>query len=240
MIENEKKFLKSKSFLFKVILLLTLSCIFSLWTFNQYYPTANESRHIQICKNQLEFHNEIAVWTFLTDDIQNYGTGAVKLLKSIQMNVKTSKFDAILLELIQKPIEAKIRENITKAGWRICQVNRIAPRDEANTFGRFRDQFTKLLLWKALEYKANYYFDSDALVIRNVDTFFKIHSRFDPDLHKIGCTMDIRASVWQKSFNMGVFVIKPSHKEFDRLLKLKNDINFQFEAVNFIFMVIIK
>jgi len=39
---------------------------------------------------------------FLLEDISNYGAGAIKLLQSIQENVKITKFDAFVLELKQK------------------------------------------------------------------------------------------------------------------------------------------
>jgi len=184
---------------------------------------------VKICLNRQYFTSEIAIWTFLTDDIGNYSIGAIKLLKSIKKNTIKTKFDAFVLELANKPIPNLIKAELERGGWKFCRVNRIAPRDEQKTFGRFRDQFTKLLLWNATEHEAHYYFDSDTFVIRNIDEFLNTHKKFDSNLHKIGCTMDIRASVWQKTFNFGVFVLKPNLTEFTRLIELKSDQNLQFE-----------
>ena len=115
-------------------------------------------------------------------------------------------------------------------GWKICQVDRIAPRDEAETHRTFRDQFTKLIIWNFTEYEAIYYFDSDTFVIRNIDSFLNIHKNFDSTT-KIGVTRDIRENNWVSTFNMGVFVIKPNREELVRLIKLKEDPNFLFETI---------
>lgn len=187
---------------------------------------------IQICQNKQTFHNEIAVWTLLADDVENYGMGAIKLLKSIKRNVIKTKFDAFVLELVTKPIRpTQMREKLLQAGWRICQVNRIAPREENKTRDLFRDTFTALILWNVTEYKAHYHFDSDTLALRNLDELFTTHTKFNPDEHKIGCTKDWRENQWQNTFNMGVFVVKPNQSEFNRLIELKDDSNFHYEMI---------
>ena len=187
---------------------------------------------MNICLNKQIVRNDIAVWTLLADEVENYGIGAIKLLKSIRKNVKTTKFDSFVLELVNKPIKPKrMRDEILKAGWRICQVNRIAPRDENKTRNLFRDTFTALILWNATDYKAHYHFDSDMLVLRNIDDLFSIHTKFDSDIHKMGCTRDWRENKWQETFNMGAFVVKPNQTEFNRLIELKNDPNFHYEMI---------
>jgi len=222
------------NYFFKLIFLICLLICFLIFLFiyciNSKSIGLERKKCVNICQNNLEINNEIAIWTLLTDDINNYGVGAIKLLKSIKKNVKRTKFDAFVLELTNKPIPSKLRENIEHTGWRICRVNRIAPRDESGTFERFRDQFTKLLLWKAIEYTAHYYFDSDTFAIRNLDDFFTRHNKFDLNLHKIGCTLDIYAGVWTNNFNMGVFVLRPNENEYNRLIKLKNDPDFNFDV----------
>ena len=215
-----------------VFLKVIISLVLISFACNQLSITLRfqQQKPIIICKNNLQYENSIAIWTFLTDDLANYAQGAVKLLKSIQKNAKQTTYDAIILELIEKPFEITLKESILAAGWKICQVKRIGPRDEAGTFPRFRDQFTKLLLLNATEYVANFYFDSDTFVVREIDTFLNVHKNFDPVKHKIGCTKDIRGGVWQQTFNMGVFVVKPDTAEFERVLRLKSDNNFTFET----------
>ena len=222
----------------KLFILLTSLIIFLIFI-NEIIEQENRNnityklKFLNICLNNQTFSSEIAVWTLLTDGADYYGLGAIKLLKSMKKNVKTTKFDAFVLELVNKPIRPKrMRDKLLRVGWRICQVNRIAPRDEKGTFGRFRDQFTKLLLWNITEFKANYYFDSDTFVLRNIDNFFTIHNQLDSNQQKIGCTRDWspKFNEWSNGFNMGVFVLVPDQIEFNRLIKLKNDFNFTFET----------
>jgi alpha-N-acetylglucosamine transferase len=182
------------------------------------------------CLNQVEYEHEISVWTFLTDD-SNYALSAIKLLKSIELNSKSTMFDKLILELREKRLNTEIKSLISKnPSWKICQVDRIPPRDEKNTFPRFRDQFTKLILWNMTEYKAVVYFDSDTFVIGNINKLLNIYKTLENTEYKIAVTQDIRAGEWMKAFNMGIFSIKPNKTEFNRLIRLKNDYNFTFEV----------
>ena len=220
--------------IFQITIIFFLACL-SIFYAKQIYLNKNYTfekvRIVNICLNKQTFSRDIAIWTLLTDGIESYSVSAIKLLKSIKKNVKITSFDAFVLELVNKPIPNIFKVDLLKAGWKICQVNRIAPRDEEKTHGRFRDQFTKLLLWNATGHKAHYYFDSDTFVIRNVDDFFSFHNKLIPDMHKIGCTMDLRETGWQETFNMGVFIVKPNQSEFNRLIQLKNDPNLQYEMI---------
>ena len=187
---------------------------------------------IKICKNNVTFNSEIAVWSLITEDAQKYGIGSIKLLKSIKNNVKHTKFDPIILEIIENPLETQIREQIQEAGWKICMVNNIQPfeKHRMKTHSRFRDQFTKLLLWKAVEYKANYYFDSDTIVVNRLDNFLTLHTNLEATFSfKIACTQDFRNDNWVEGFNMGVFIVRPNQTEFERLILIKNDPNFHYE-----------
>ena len=215
--------------IWKLTMFVSLIFLFPIFLRYENLELDEERKFIRICLNKQEFKNKIALWTLLTEDVSNYGAGAIKLLQSIKENVKITKFDAYVLELKQKPLPTKLRKYLERTGWRICKVNGIAPRDVSKTFNRFRDQFTKLLLWNAIEYTANYYFDSDTFVIRNIDNYLAIHQTFNSSLHKIGCTRDIYAGIWISGFNMGVFVIKPNQTEYYRLLNLKSDPNFYFD-----------
>jgi glycogenin glucosyltransferase len=178
---------------------------------------------------KLKPKHKLAVWTFLTDDV-NYAHSAVKLIYSIRANTKSIYYDTNVMELYEKPLANTTRKILIEAGWTICQVRRIAPRDEAGTYPRFRDQFTKLVFWKLTQYMAHVYFDSDAFVVGNIDELLDSYRKLDDDKNRLGVTRDIRASVWQETFNMGVFVIKPNILEFNRLIALKTDPNFKFET----------
>jgi glycogenin glucosyltransferase len=194
-------------------------------------PISNKNYYnlLKSCLNEVKFEHDISVWTFLTDD-SNYAHSAVKLLKSIEKNAGSTKFDKLIIELSEKPLSNQLREMLMKVGWNICVVKRIEPRDEANTFPRFRDQFTKLILFNMTEYKSVVYFDSDVFVINNIEPLLNVYKQLDNQNTKIACTRDIRASVWQDTFNMGVFSIRPDHEEFKRLIEMKSDANVKFET----------
>ena len=191
----------------------------------------NNNNHelLKSCLNQVKFEHIVSVWTFLTDD-SNYAHSAIKLLKSIEKNVKSIKFDKLIIELIEKPLSNNLKRMLTNAGWHICVVNRIAPRDEANTFPRFRDQFTKLILFNMTEYESVVYFDSDVLVINDIEPLLNVYKHIDNQNLKIACTKDIRAGIWQDTFNMGVFSIRPDKNEFKRLIEMKSDSSIHFET----------
>jgi len=163
-----------------------------------------EKKYLTSCLNQITHENEISVWTLLTDN-SNYAKSAVKLLKSIELNSKFIKFDKFILELKEKQLKPEIKAFIVNnSNWKICQVDKIPPRDEPNTFPRFRDQFTKLILWNMTEFRSVVYFDSDTFVINNIEPLLVIYKKFN-DSHKIAVTQDIRNGKWVDTFNMGIF-----------------------------------
>ncbi len=168
------------------------------------------------------------MWTIFTAGIQ-YAEGAAKLLRSIQINTDY-EFDAVLFELANKPLPNATRQMLITVGWKICQ-ERIAPRDEPATIPRYRDLFTKLHVWKMIEYESVVFLDSDCLVVNNINFLFEVHKRFnEKNKYMIGVTRDIFGRRWRAWFNIGVFVIKPSVAEFHRLIKLKDDPNFVFDT----------
>jgi alpha-N-acetylglucosamine transferase len=159
-----------------------------------------------------------------------YLKSSLKLIKSIKKFTTHKYYDTLVLELKEKPYSDATRNTLTENGWKICTVDRIAPRNEAHTGHNFKDQFTKLALWNFTEFKSIVYFDSDTLAVRNIDNLLNIDQIFLP-YHKIGVTRDIRDGKWQNSFNMGVFVMKPNKTEFTRLIQLKNEENVKFETI---------
>lgn len=171
----------------------------------------------------------VSIWTFLTE-YEGYLDSAIKLIKSIKNNTCYKLENFFILEIRERPLPAKIRYKLENVGWKIKTVNRILPRDEDGTYPKFRDQFTKLELWNIDEYEANIYFDADTLVIRNIDEFLNFYKNFKDNRHKIGVTRDIRRGKWQRTFNMGVFIIKPNKTEYRYLLDLKNNDSFKFET----------
>ena len=172
-------------------------------------------------------NRRILIATLLTDDLENYANGAKMLIKSIK---NKSSFpmdvDFRIMEIETKPIEDKvIREMLTAEGWSFFSRPRISPRDEAGTIERFRDQFSKLHFWNMTEYERVLYFDSDCFVLGSVDELVNMDISDKP----LWVTRDIN-KVWIDRFNMGVFMIRPSSAEFDRLVQAKEDPSIHFET----------
>ena len=173
----------------------------------------------------------ILVATMLTDDAYLYGKGAKMLIRSIKSRSLLPKgVDFKILELDSKPVDDDLRAMLNQAGWTFVRKPRIPPRNEARTFGRFRDQFSKLHFWNMTEYDRILYFDSDCLVVGSIDDLLKMNISGKP----LWATRDTRGpgapnGGWVDGFNMGVFMIEPSSEEYTRLLHAKEDTNIGFD-----------
>ena len=118
-----------------------------------------KSGYLSGCLNNVTFVNRFSVWTLLADD-DEYAKSAVKLLRSIQLNTDM-KFDANVLEQVNKPLRPELRRQLIEAGWSLCLVERIPPRDSANAIPRYKDTFTKLSIWRMIEYESVVLFVSE-------------------------------------------------------------------------------
>ena len=167
------------------------------------------------CLNEFNPAHKSAVWTMLTDDT-NYVTGAVVLGQSVRLNLDIP-IDLVVMELQSKPLEREDWTRLRAVGWKRCVVPRIAPLDEENTFARFRDQFTKIQLWRMTSYETILYMDADTIVIRSIDSLLHM----DMNGKAVGAARDIRAGVWMDTFNFGVFLMHPNIEEYHRLVNLQ-------------------
>ena len=168
--------------------------------------------------------NPISVWTMLTDGA-DYVSGAVKLGMSVRRH-SSMPLDLVVLELKGNPLANNEWTRLRAAGWQRCVVERIAPLDEQGTFGRFRDQFTKLHAWSMTMYKSLLYLDSDTFVLRSIDDLLQTNL----GNKQIGVARDYGAGKWRPTFNMGVFLIHPNAGEHERLLKLQMSGTIQFKT----------
>lgn len=195
-----------------------------------WYLMRNSSRKVYTtprypCENSdFQPTHNVAVFTLLTDD-ENYVTGAIKLGQSVSKHTSIS-VDRVYMELDSKLVPDTHRTRLEESGWKRCTVRRIAPLDEEGTFGRFRDQFTKLHAWGMVSYKLLLYLDSDTLVIRSIDHLLQLQL----ESKRIAVARDFGEGVWRPTFNMGVFVIRPNSSEYTRLLSLQQDASVVFET----------
>ena len=162
----------------------------------------------------------ILIATMLTDSADDYGRGAVALIRSIKARTLTET-DFRVLELDTKPIlNTTLRHLLQKEGWTLTTVQRIPPRPQAPPpYERFADQFTKLHIWNLVQYDRVLYLDSDCLAVGSLDAVLSIPIR--PT--ELWATRDIIGGRWTDGFNMGVFMVQPSAREFQRLMRDKDD-----------------
>ena len=168
-----------------------------------------------------------AVWTMLTDD-PVYVNSTLKLGHSLRRHTSHTKFDMVVMELSNKPLDHDAWDCLREIGWQRCVVDRVVPLDEVSIRmyePRFLDQFTKLHLWSMTMYETLVYMDSDTLALRSIDHLL------DHNMHNK--SIAAAAQTWHgmfQGFNMGVFVIHPSKHEHERLLGIQRDPSVQFEA----------
>jgi lipopolysaccharide biosynthesis glycosyltransferase len=162
----------------------------------------------------------------LTDQTREYGVGALVLMSSIRRRTRhLENTDFLILELESKPVaDPALRQRLLEAGWTFLKVPRIAPADEANTATKFRDQFTKLILWNLTQYTDRIvYLDSDCMVVGKLDSLLTM----DLAGKALWAARDFRGWNWQDTFNLGVFVIRPDSAEFLRLMSLREHVQFE-------------
>lgn len=104
----------------------------------------------------------------------------------------------------------------TSSGFEPYAVERIEPPKDGGVHEHFKDQYTKLSIWRfgELGVKAVVYLDADTLVKRNFDELFLLPFNFAavPDVY-------IDDPGFTIAFNAGVLFVRPSTAEFDSLVK---------------------
>jgi len=96
------------TFFFSLVLINFFTSDFSFTLKTQRKPIQNL---LKSCLNEVQFKHNLSVWTLLTNDF-NYVISAIKLLKSIQKNVKSTKFDKIVIELKEKKIKSRLKSKV--------------------------------------------------------------------------------------------------------------------------------
>jgi glycogenin glucosyltransferase len=197
-------------------------------TTHEIYARNTAHSDLSLCHN-IDFKptHKRAVWTMLTDD-PHYVNSTLKLGRSLRTHTSDVEFDMVWMELSHKPLSHDAWTCLREVGWQRCVVHRIVPLDETSIQmyePRFLDQFTKLHLWSMTMYETLVYLDSDTLTLRSIRHLLH-HNMSNKSIAAV-------AQTWHgmfQGFNMGVFVIRPSRQEYERLLEIQRDPAVQFEA----------
>lgn len=144
----------------------------------------------------------------------DYVSGANVLLYSIRkfidpLVLHKVKFVALLIE---GKIENPLIESGLHVGWARNYVPLIRPARPGDvTFKRFAEKFTKLALWKMIEFKRILYMDSDTMAVGDVSPILiDVNSTF-------AAVLDWELGKIVSHFNMGVASLVPNMTEFNRL-----------------------
>ncbi|XP_042517020.1 putative UDP-glucuronate:xylan alpha-glucuronosyltransferase 5 [Macadamia integrifolia] len=133
-----------------------------------------------------------------------YVCGAIALAQSIILT-KSAK-DLVLLA--DKTITKKSKRALIAAGWKIKDIERIrSPYAKKDAYNEWN--YSKLRMWQLTEYDKVIFIDSDLIVLKNMDNFFR-----NSQLSAVG-----NDNVF---FNSGVMVIEPSQCMFEKLMKKRH------------------
>ena len=119
-----------------------------------------------------------------------------------------------LVVLVTDAVTEAALASLTKVFDDILLVEPIAnpQTDNLNLLGRLdlRQTFTKISLWRQVEYQKIVYLDADAVVLQNIDHLFDLDVPFAaaPDIG------------WPDIFNSGVLVLSPGEEKFGELNQL--------------------
>jgi hypothetical protein len=190
---------------------------------------------IGICPDAVARSN-FAIVTMLTapkrGDNRVYQVSAAKLAVSIRTWSPNMDVDLImLLAVAEKQMASIDRELLTKSGWTLCHV-RVIPSPHVEHSNRFLDSgmFSRLLLWKLLEYKAVLSLDSDMVISQDIS---KVFSQYYPLMKQNGMSLGaardglsypcVNPSLSEVTFNAGMLLLVPNTTTYEILRKKVNE-----------------
>ena len=147
---------------------------------------------------------------------QGYVVAANVLYYSLQKHMDSQIFmqtDFIALLIQDHPAESnqQIMHELHK-GWITCSVPLIKPGfDDAVTFDRFKEQFTKLHIWRLIMFKRVVYLDSDTMAVGDISPLLTAATL------PFAAVRDWENFAIREHFNMGVCSLMPSGEEFNKL-----------------------
>ena len=172
-------------------------------------------------KNSVHLASYAIVTMISSDDyIRSANVLYYSLIANLDPQIRLrTKFIALL---IQEHKNKRVLKEVQ--GWSTVSVPLLKPPyDGAVTFDRFKEQFTKLHIWRFTAFDRVLYLDSDTLCVNNPSSILT-----EP-ITSFAAVYDWEQGQIRTHFNMGVFSIKPNAREFDRLNNLRYSINIYFE-----------
>ena len=149
--------------------------------------------------------------TYLCNDF--FVPGAVALINSLKAN--ETKYEVSCM--ITEGVSDEGRETLLKYGYTLIDIEKIVPNRTEGIKDRYRENswmmFTKLNLWRLLEYDKLVFLDADCLAIDNVDEMM--------DMPSVSAVKDIGYG----GISAGVLILEPDQQIFDDMMSnLDNDV----------------
>ena len=149
--------------------------------------------------------------TYLCNDY--FIEGAIALANSIRFT--RSKYPIACM--VTSEVTTEGRERLTKVGYELLDIERIVPNRVSGIKDRYKDNswmmFTKLNLWRQLDYEKLVFIDADCLVLQNIDEMM--------DFPSVSAVKDVGYG----GISAGVMVLTPGQEAFDDLMSdLESDV----------------
>jgi len=187
--------------------------------------------------------------TSLLVDGGPYVRGAIALGRSLSKqhyNNNNNKNEVMMILMILETTVLSSGERflLDRAGWNLCIVPLIEPKDVSAVFERFRKAFTKFGLFSWTEFERIVYLDADTLVFGDISEMFDSSTsqyipRKDVGADGTGLISDFMACHDYESghtieeFNSGVFSLKPNSDRFvDFLHQIKTRSDYRLDTAD--------
>ncbi|KAF9904224.1 hypothetical protein EC991_002927 [Linnemannia zychae] len=157
--------------------------------------------------------------TLLTNN--NYASGALVLAHSLRAAQTTKQLAVLITASVSRPI----REKLALVFDSLIEIGEIDSHSTSNLALLGRPELgitlTKIHVFNQTQYSKVVFLDADTLVLRNIDDLFDTAangSLEDEDRNKrFAASPD---AGWPDCFNSGVFVCKPSYKDYTGLIQM--------------------
>jgi hypothetical protein len=227
----------NKTFMFFTFLMVFLSVlftsVFTLYLFLSHVSLdLRDDSYSLIQCNQSHYENtknpnSRAIVSIITDDNAAYIRYAQVLAYSLRSAGKIScDYDMIMLHSCQ--LKAESIQTLEFAQWKIVEISPIAfPNTTVIPMSKkFYKMFSKLHIFNMTEYKAVFYIDSDAFVVKQLPGVLDESIKKMNDLNvQLAWGLDSGKYAWSLH-NAGVMLVTPSHALFTDLVLKINIIEF--------------
>ncbi|KAF9144766.1 hypothetical protein BGX30_011529 [Mortierella sp. GBA39] len=156
--------------------------------------------------------------TLLTNN--NYASGALVLAHSLRRSQTTKQLAVLITAAVSRPI----RDRLATVFDSVIEIGEIDSHSTKNLALLGRPELgitlTKIHVFNQTQYSKVVFLDADTLVLRNIDDLFDTaaNGSLDEDRNKrFAASPD---AGWPDCFNSGVFVCKPSFKDYTGLIQM--------------------